>query len=125
MSSLRALPRVVLWLVIVAVGAATLLGFLVAWPLWRMGHGTFGSTVGASVIFICGAIFIGLEYTELERMSAACLEETGYDCVFSPSAFTRFAVYAGIALIEVFVLFDRGISADRRAYRKRFPSEWN
>ena len=109
----------------VAIVVPTALGFLTAWPLWRHGLGTFGSAAGASVIFICGAIFIGREYTELERMSEACIEATGYDCLFSPSAFTRFAVYAGIALFEVFFLFDRGISADRRAYRKQFPSEWS
>ena len=112
------------WIAIALV-VPTLLGLLVAWPLWRMGYGTFGSTVGASIIFMCGAVFIGREYTELEKLSEACVEATGFDCIFSPSAFTRFAVYAGIALLEVFFLFDRGIAADRRAYRKKFPSEWN
>jgi hypothetical protein len=111
------------WITIALIGP-TLLGLLVAWPLWRMGHGTFGSTVGASIIFMCGAALIGREYTELQRLSEACVEATGYECIFSPSAFTRFAIYAGIALVEVFFLFDRGIAADRRAYRKRFPSEW-
>lgn len=102
----------------------TALGFLAAWPLWRRGQGTFGSTVGASVIFMCAAILIGREYTELERMTEACLEATGYDCIFEPSAFMRFAIYAGIGLLEVFFLFDRGVAADRRAYRRQFPSEW-
>jgi hypothetical protein len=108
----------------VALVVPTALGFLTAWPLWRRGQGTFGATVGASVIFMCGAALIGREYTELERMAEACIEATGYECIFSPSAFTRFAIYAGIALVEVFLLFDAGIKADHRAYRKQFPSEW-
>ena len=108
----------------VALIAPTVLGFLTAWPLWRNGQGTFGSTVGASVIFMCAAALIGREYTELERLSEACIEATGYECIFSPSAFTRFAIYAAIGLVEVFLLFDQGIKADRRAYRRQFPSEW-
>ena len=114
------------WLWIgVAIVAPTALGFLTAWPLWRRGQGTFGSTVGASVIFICGATLIGREYAELEQLTAACIEATGYECIFEPSAFTRFAIYAGIALLEVFILFDAGIKADHRAYRRQFPSDWN
>jgi len=101
------------------------LGFLVAWPMWRRGLTTFGSSAGAGVIFMAGAALIGREFTELERMTEACLEATGYECVFSPSAFTRFAIYAGIALVQVFILFDASIAADRRNYRKQFPSEWN
>ena len=108
----------------VALVVPTALGFLVAWPLWRSGQGTFGSTVGASIIFMGGAALIGREYTELERLTEACLEATGSECIFEPSAFTRFAIYAGIALVEVFFLFDRGIKADQRAYRRQFPSEW-
>lgn len=83
-----------------------------------------GSTAAASVIFMCGAALIGREYTELERLSEACIEATGYECIFEPSAFTRFAIYAGIALVEVFVIFDAGMRADQRAYRRQFPSEW-
>jgi hypothetical protein len=108
----------------VAVVVPTALGFLTAWPLWRRGQGTLGSAAGASVIFICAAMLIGREYTELERLTEVCLAETGYECIFSPSPFTRFAVYAGIGLLEVFFLFDAGIAADRRAYRRQFPSEW-
>lgn len=108
---------------IAAIGPA-LLGFLIAWPLWRRNMGTFGSSVGASVIFMCAAALIGREYAELERLTEACVEATGYECIFKPSAFTRFAIYAGIGLVQVFVLFDAGIRADHRAYRKQFPSEW-
>ena len=108
----------------VAIVVPTALGFLVAWPLWRRGQGTFGSTVAASVIFMCAAALIGREYTELERLSAACVEATGYECIFEPTPFTRFAIYAVIALIEVFVIFDGGVRADQRAYRRQFPSDW-
>ena len=111
------------WIAIALVGP-TALGFLVAWPLWRNGQGTFGSTVGASVIFMCAAGLIGREYMELERLTEACIEATGYECLFEPSPFMRFAIYAGIALVEVFFIFDAGIRADQRAYRRQFPSEW-
>ena len=100
------------------------LGFLVSWPFWRKGMTTFGASVGAGFIFMAGAALIGREFTELERLTEACLAETGYDCVFSPSAFARFAVYACIALVQVFILFDASIAADRRNYRRQFPSEW-
>ena len=111
------------WLAVAAT-APLALGFLIAWPFWRKGMTTFGSSVGAGMIFMAGAALIGREFTELERLTEQCLAETGFECVFKPSAFARFAVYAGIALVQVFILFDASIAADRRHYRKHFPSEW-
>lgn len=99
-------------------------GFLVSWPFWRKGLTTFGASVGAGLIFMIGAAFIAREFAELERLTEQCLAETGFECVFKPSAFARFAVYAAIALVQVFILFDASIAADRRNYRKRFPSDW-
>jgi hypothetical protein len=112
-----------LWLAVAAT-VPLAFGFLIAWPFWRKGMTTFGSSVGAGIIFMAGAALIGREFTELERLTEQCLAETGFECVFKPSAFARFAVYAGIALVEVFILFDASIAADRRHYRKHFPSEW-
>jgi hypothetical protein len=110
--------------VALAATAPLALGFLIAWPFWRKGMTTFGSSVGAGMIFMAGAALIGREFTELERLTEQCLAETGFECVFRPSAFARFAVYAGIALVQVFILFDASIAADRRHYRRHFPSEW-
>jgi len=113
------------WLWLAVAGTVPLaIGFLIAWPFWRKGMTTFGSSVGAGIIFMAGAALIGREFTELERLTEQCLAETGFECVFKPSAFARFAVYAGIALVQVFILFDASIAADRRHYRKHFPSEW-
>ena len=108
----------------VAATAPLALGFLISWPFWRKGMTTFGASVGAGFIFLAGAALIGREFTEMERMTEECLAATGFDCVFTPSAFARFAVYACIALVQVFILFDASIAADKRHYRRQFPSDW-
>lgn len=111
------------WIAIAAT-VPWLLGFLVAWPLWRRDMSTFGSTVGASLIFIAGAAFIGREYMELERLTEACVEATGYECIFRPAPFTRFATHAGIALAQVFALFLVGVRFEERRRRLDYAPEW-
>jgi hypothetical protein len=111
------------WIAVSAVGPV-LLGLLIAWPLWRNNQGTLGSTIGASIIFICGAALIGREYMELERLTEACVEATGFECIFDPAPFTRFAAYASIALVQVFALFLIGVRFEERRRRMDYAPEW-
>lgn len=61
---------------------------------------------------------------ELERLTEACVETTGYECIFSPAPFTRFATYAGIALAQVFALFLLGVRFEERRRRLDYAPEW-
>src|SRR4029453_4114376 len=92
-------------------------GVLVALPFWRKGQMTFGSIVGTAVIFGSGIGFILREYVELDHVSQQCLD-AGTVCWPNPSAFTRFAIYAFIGLIEVFALFIIGLKVEERIRRQ-------
>jgi hypothetical protein len=96
---------------------------LLAYPFWRKGSAIFGSIVGTVVIFGAGVALILREYVELDRATAQCLE-AGFTCWPEPSAFTRFAVYAFIALMQVFGLFSLSLVVERRMRRRDYAPEW-
>ena len=101
---------------------APLGALLVAVPFWRKGQSTFGSIVGTAVLFGCGIALILREYVELDRLTQQCLEQ-GFVCWPEPSAFTRFAIYAFIALIEVFALFTLSLIVEERIRRRNYARE--
>lgn len=96
---------------------------LVAYPFWRKGQNTFGSIVGTAVIFGAAIGLILREYVELDRITRACFDAGGF-CWPEPSAFTRFAIYAFIGLLEVFALFALGIRFEERRRRRDYAPEW-
>jgi len=98
-------------------------GFLVALAFWRKRQMTFGSIVGTAVIFASAIGLILREYVELDRLTGECLEQ-GIVCWPTPSAFTRFAIYAFIALIEVFALFTLALVVEERIRRRNYAREW-
>lgn len=100
-----------------------LVGALLALPFWRKGQSIFGSIVGTIVIFGSAIGLILREYVELDRLTQACLD-AGSVCWPEPSAFTRFAIYAFIALVEVFALFTLSIVVDERRRRGGYAREW-
>jgi hypothetical protein len=98
-------------------------GVLVALPFWRKHQMTFGSIVGTAVIFGSAMGLILREYVELDHVSQQCLD-AGTVCWPSPSAFTRFAIYAFIGLLEVFALFIVGLKVEERNRRQSYAREW-
>jgi len=102
---------------------APLVALLVAIPFWRKGQSIFGSIVGTAVLFGCGIALILREYVELDRLTRECLDQ-GVVCWPVPSAFTRFAIYAFIALIEVFALFILSLIVEERIRRRNYAREW-
>jgi hypothetical protein len=98
-------------------------GVLVALPFWRSNQMTFGSIVGTTVIFGAAIGLILREYVELDRVTQQCLD-AGSVCWPNPSAFTRFAIYAFIGLIEVFALFSVGLKIEERVRRRGYAREW-
>lgn len=108
----------------VAATAPLIAALIVAYPLWRRGQSTFGSTAASMLVFVTGSLMIAREYAELERLTEQCVAETGFECVFDPSPFSRFAVYAGIALLQAFAVFLIGIKADERKRSRDYAPEW-
>jgi hypothetical protein len=96
---------------------------LVAYPFWRKEQFIFGNIVATAVLFACGIALILREHVELDRIVQACLE-AGNVCWPEPSAFTRFAVYAGIALVEVFAFFSASLWVEQRWRSREYAPEW-
>jgi len=105
------------WLAVVAsvpFGA----GLLVAWPFWKKGvKDEIGTIVGAFVVFACALGLVGRDYIEMEGILRRCVAlEIG--CRFYPGDFTRYAIYAGIAMVQTFVLFMTGLKIEERRRRR-------
>jgi hypothetical protein len=103
--------------------AVPLAALLVAFPFWRNDQSIFGNIAGAAVIFAAGVALILREHVEIDRLVQQCLE-AGTVCWPEPGAFTRFAVYASIAMIEVFALFSLSLRVEQRMRRRDYAPEW-
>jgi hypothetical protein len=110
------------WIVMMAT-LPTLAGLLVAYPLWRARQTLLGNLAGTGVIFAAALGFIAREYLELDRVTQACID-AGTTCWPVPSAFTRFAVYAGLGLLQVCALFVVSVRTEERLRDERYAPEW-
>lgn len=96
---------------------------IVAYPLWRKEQFIFGNIVATGVIFASGIALILREHVELDRVVQTCLE-AGNVCWPDPGPFTRYALYAGIALVEVFALFTASLWVEQRLRSRDYAPEW-
>jgi hypothetical protein len=98
-------------------------GLAVAYLVWRMNQIILGNLAGAVVIFGSALAMILRESIELDRLTQRCLD-AGYTCWPEPSAFTRYAIYAFIALIEVFGVFAWSLKVEERIRNRNYAPEW-
>ena len=110
------------WIAMMAIGPP-IVAFLIAYPIWRTGEVTLGNVAGSVILFGTGFAMIWREHIALDRIVQACLD-AGTTCWPSPSAFTRFAIYAFIALFEVFALFTISLRIEERFRRRDYAPEW-
>lgn len=96
---------------------------LAAIPLWRKEQWIFGNIAGTVLIFASALALIFREYVEIDFAVTACLDE-GIVCFPEPSAFTRFAIYASIGLLEIFALFYLSLKVEQRRRRRGYAPEW-
>src|SRR4029078_10559185 len=101
----------------------TLVGGLVAFPIWRSGQPIFGNIAGTIVIFGSAIGFIMREQVVLNRMTQQCLDQ-GFTCWPEPRRFGRFAIYATIALAEVMLLFSVSLRVEAKLRRRGYDPEW-
>ena len=99
----------------IAAGVATL--------LWRRNEPILGNLAGTLVIFGSALGFILRESVALNRLTRQCLD-AGLTCWPEPSAFSRYAIYAAIGLLEVIGLFLVSLHVERRMRRRRYAPEW-
>jgi hypothetical protein len=97
---------------------------LVAGLLWRKQQGMLGNLAGMGVIFGTAIVFILKESTELDALANACIDAGNINCFPPSSPFTRYAVYAFVALAEVIAMFLVGLRVERRMRDREFSPEW-
>lgn len=110
------------WIAFLAI-VPPIFAFLIAYPIWRKGEPILGNVAGSIILFGAGFAMIWREHVVLDRIVQACLNE-GTTCWPEPSAFTRFAIYAFIALFEVFALFTVSLRIEERIRRRDYAPEW-
>jgi hypothetical protein len=110
------------WIAVMAT-APLIVGVLVALPVWRTTQVILGNLAGTAVIFGSALALILREFVELERLTRTCLD-AGLTCWPEPSAFARYAIYASIALIEVFALFTLSLKVEQRIRNRHYAPEW-
>jgi len=91
--------------------------------LWRRNEPILGNLAGTLVIFGFALGFISRESMALHRLTRQCLD-AGFTCWPEPSAFSRFAIYAAIGLLEVIALFLVSLNVERRMRRRHYAPEW-
>ena len=103
--------------------AVPALAAIAAFPIWWTRQIVLGNLAGTGVIFAAALGLIFREHIEISSFVQACLE-AGTPCWPTPSAFTRFFVYAAIGLAEVFVLFSVSLRVEERRRRRDYSPEW-
>lgn len=99
------------------------IGALVAYPIWLRGEPIFGSLAGTTIIFGTAIGLIFRERIALDAVMQRCLDQ-GFICFPSPAPFTRYAVYAFIALIEVIALFSASLKVETNLRNRGYAPEW-
>jgi hypothetical protein len=98
-------------------------GGLIAYPFWRKRQPILGNIAGSVVIFGAALMLILRESVELDRLTRQCID-AGYYCFPTPTSFSRYAIYAFIALFEVFALFTVSLSVENKIRRSGYDPEW-
>jgi hypothetical protein len=110
------------WIVLMLT-APPAIGVLVAYPFWRRREMIFGNLAGTTVILGAAFALILRESIEIEQVTRQCLQ-AGYTCWPTPGGFARYAIYAGIGMIEVFALFAWSLNVESRIRNRAYAPEW-
>jgi hypothetical protein len=98
-------------------------GLLAAYLFWRRSEPIFGNIVATGVIFGSAFGMIWREHMEIDQIVQTCLD-AGFICWPQPSAFTRFAIYAFIGLLQVFIVFMVSLRVEERRRLQNYAPEW-
>jgi hypothetical protein len=110
------------WIALMAL-APLPVAVVVAIPVWRRSETILGNIAGAAVIFGTGLVLILREHAELDILVQGCLDR-GSTCWPEPAAFTRYAIFAAIALVEVIALFVVSLRVEARQRNRGYAPEW-
>jgi len=110
------------WITIEAT-ATPIVGLLCALPLWLKQQPILGNIAGSVIIFGSAFGLIMREHIQLDGQIRACID-AGLPCFPTPDAFTRFAIYAFIALFEVIALFLLSLRIERKLRDRGYDPQW-
>jgi hypothetical protein len=111
-----------LWILVMAT-APGVVGVLVAIPAWREQQIILGNLAGTFVIAGAAIALIMREHVELDGIARRCID-AGVLCRPEPAPFIRYAIYAGIAMLEVFAVFMISLKVEERHRRRGYDPEW-
>jgi len=111
------------WIAVMAL-APLPLGMLLAAPVWRHREMILGNIAGSVVIFGTAFALIFRESVMLDALRQQCFDAGGIVCWPTPSAFTRYAIYASLGLAEVVALFFVSLTVERRIRERDYAPEW-
>lgn len=98
-------------------------GHLVALPFWRRNQAIFGNIIGTGIMFASAFGLILREHVIIDRLVQRCLD-SGVPCWPEPGPFARYAIYASIALVEVFILFSLSLRVEESVRERDYAPEW-
>ena len=110
------------WIVLMAI-VPPIAGGLIALPCWLKSQPLLGNIAGSVPIFGAALLLIIRESVAIDQLTRACLDN-GYTCFPTPSGFARYAIYAFIALFEVFALFTISLSVEQKVRQRGYDPEW-
>jgi hypothetical protein len=96
---------------------------LAAAPVWRRSEFILGNLAGSAVIFGTSVTLIFRERVALDALVQACLDK-GVACWPDPSPFDRYAIFAGIAFVQVIALFAISLRVEARLKNRAYAPEW-
>ncbi len=75
------------------------------------------------MIFGAALALILRESIAIDKITRSCIE-AGYTCWPNPSAFTRYAIYASMALVEACTVFMLSLRVEEKMRRQNYAPEW-
>jgi len=90
---------------------------------WRKQEFILGNVAGTIVIFGTAMALIFRESLVLDRLVRDCID-AGIVCSPHPAPFIRYAIYAGIGLVQVVALFLISLRVERLTREQQYAPEW-
>jgi len=110
------------WIGLMA-GGPPLVAPLVALLAWRKNEMILGNVAGTIVIFGTAMALILRESFVLDHLVRQCID-AAVVCTPRPAPFFRYAIYAGIGLVQVVLLFLVSLRIEHRARERQYAPEW-
>ena len=100
------------------------LGAIAATPVWRRRETILGNVAGTVVILATAFALIFRESASLDVAQRACFDAGFAMCTPTPGAFVRYAIYAGIGMAQVVLLFAISLKVERQIRERDYAPEW-